>query len=178
MAAQPTLEDGILYVGAFDGKVYAIHADTGEPVEGFDPGSAENWIWSEVLAAGGQLYVTSLDGKLYALDPDSGASIPPYPYDSGAVDGAQDGIRAAPVQAGEYVVIAMQAGLVRAIQNAQPQWTWPSGSTPQASILTTPAFSGGKVYLALMPSEGPVQVQTLDAETGNPGWAFIPAEGQ
>lgn len=178
LAAQPTLEDGILYVGAFDGQVHAIHADTGKRVEGFDSGSAENWIWSEVLAADGQLFVTSLDGKLYALDPDSGASIPPYPYDSGAVDGTQDGIRAAPVQAGEYVVIATQAGLVRAIQDAQPQWTWPSGSAPQASILTTPVFSGGKVYLALMPSEGPVQVQTLDAETFNPGWAFTPAEGQ
>jgi outer membrane protein assembly factor BamB len=178
MAAQPILEDGILYVGAFDGKVYAIRADTGEPVEGFDSGSAGNWIWSEPLAADGQLYVTSLDGKLYALDPASGASLPPYPYPSGEVDSTQDGMRAAPVQAGEYVVVATQAGLVRAIQDAQSSWTWPSGSTPQASILTTPVVSDGRVYVALMPGSGPVQVQTLDAETGSPGWTFTPPEGQ
>jgi outer membrane protein assembly factor BamB len=178
IAAQPILEDGILYVGTFDGKVYAIHADTGKRVEGFEPTSAGNWIWSEPLAADGQLYVTSLDGKLYALDPASGASLPPYPYNSGQVDGTQDGIRAAPVHAREYVVVATQAGWVRAIQDAQPQWTWPSGGAPQAPVLTTPVVSGGRIYVALMPNEGPVQVQTLDAETGNPGWTFTPPEGQ
>jgi outer membrane protein assembly factor BamB len=178
MAAQPTLEDGILYVGAFDGQVHAIHADTGKRVEGFDSMTAGNWIWSEVLVADGQLFVTSLDGKLYALDPATGASLPSYPYDSGAASDTQDGIRAAPVQAGEYVVVATQAGWVRAIQNAQPQWIWPSGGAPQAPVLTTPVVSGGRVYVALIPNEGPVQLQTLDAETGSPGWVFTPSEGQ
>jgi outer membrane protein assembly factor BamB len=178
MAAQPILEDGILYVGAFDGKVYAIRADTGEPVEGFDSGSAGNWIWSEVLAANGQLFVTSLDGKLYALDPASGASLPPYPYNSGEVGGSQDGIRAAPVEAGEYIAIATQAGWIRAIQDGQPRWTWPSGGSPQAPVLTTPVVSGGKIYVALMAEKAPVQVQALDAETGNPAWTFALSEGQ
>jgi outer membrane protein assembly factor BamB len=51
MAAPPrlgdgfTLEDGILYIGAFDGRVHAVKADTGEIVEGFEF-LAENWIWS------------------------------------------------------------------------------------------------------------------------------------
>jgi outer membrane protein assembly factor BamB len=178
MAAQPIVEDGILYVGAFDGQVYAIHADTGERLEGFETMTAGNWIWSEVLPADGNLFVTSLDGKLYALDPATGASLPPYPYDGGAASDSQDGIRAAPVQAGEYILVATQAGWVRAIQNAQPQWTWPGGGAPEAPVLTTPVVSGGKVYVALMPKSGPAQLQTLDAETGTPGWQFTPSEGQ
>jgi outer membrane protein assembly factor BamB len=174
MAASPTLdaETGILYVGAFDGKVYAVDAETGDVVRGFDF-QAENWIWSKPLLADGQLFVTSLDGKLYALDPASGAVISPYPYNSADLSGKDDTVRADPIQVGERVVVAAQSGRVIAVQNAQQQWYWPSG-TPNAEILTTPVLGEGIVYSVLMNG----QVQSLDAETGVPGWTFTPPEGE
>jgi outer membrane protein assembly factor BamB len=169
MAAQPTIEDGILYVGAFDGKVYALDADTGEPAEGFEF-KAGNWIWSEVLMSGGQLYVTALDGLLYALDPATGAVVSPYPYNSGDLSGGNDAIRAAPVEAGEAIVIASQSGRVAAVNTATPRWSWPGG-VPEAEVYTTPVVSGGTVFVILMNG----QVQALEADNGAVGWSFLPA---
>jgi outer membrane protein assembly factor BamB len=174
MAAQPRLDAarGILYVGAFDGRVYAVHADSGELLEGFDF-KAGNWIWSEVLVTNDALYVTSLDGRLYALDPSTGAVIPPYPYDSAEITGTSDSIRAAPVQAGDLIVVATESGRVVAVKDGVRQWLWPSG-LPQAGILTTPVVVGDTIYVILMNG----QVQTLNAATGVAGWAFSVAAAQ
>ncbi len=171
-AAQPILADGILYVGAFDGRLYAIHADSGQAVEGF-AFQADNWIWSEALLADGRLYVTALDGRLYALDPATGAVLPPYPYDSKEATGQRDLLRAAPVQAGDRILVVTRSGRVIAVRDGVGQVWWPSG-LPQAEILTTPVVAAGRVYLALMNG----QVQTLDAETGVPGWFFSPPAGK
>jgi outer membrane protein assembly factor BamB len=172
MAAPPALEDGILYVGAFDGRVHAVDAASGEPIEAFEF-LAENWIWSTPLLAGGQLYVTSLDGKLYTLDPSSGAVL--STYDSGEVSGGKDVLRAAPVQAGESIVVASESGRIIAVQDAQRRWYWPSG-VPEAGVYTTPVVSGGRIYVLLMDG----QVQALEAGTGAqvPGWPFSPPQGE
>jgi outer membrane protein assembly factor BamB len=168
IAAQPSLHvaNGFLYVGTFDGKAYAIDANSGELVESFEFQS-ENWIWSEILADAEPLHVTSLDGKLYALDPASGAVVPPYPFDSSEIGNASDRIRAAPVPAGESIVVATENGFVIAVKDARRQWSWPGG-TPQTAILTNPVVGQGKVYVVLQNGD----VQSLDAETGVPGWSF------
>ena len=172
VAAQPTLDasSGVLYAGAFNGQVYALRADSGEIVDGFQF-QANGWIWSEALQVDGRLYVTSLDGKLYALDPSSGAMIAPYPYSSAEksaeIPDQKDSIRAAPVQAGELIVVATESGRIIAVKDARRQWYWPSG-LPQAAIYTTPVVSAGRLYVILRNGN----VQTLDAETGALGWVF------
>ncbi len=174
MAAQPTLDEtrGVVYVGAFDGRVYAIEADSGQLVDGFEF-QAENWIWSEVLLDGDLLYVTSLDGKLYALEPETGAVVPPYPFDSSTVGGRDDRIRAAPVKVGESVILATENGRVMSVKGGQLQWSWPGG-TPTAGILTRPVLSGEMVYVILQDG----QVQALNAENGGQGWVFTPPQAQ
>ena len=178
MAAQPTLdaENGVLYVGAFDGKVHAIDVASDAPafVEGFDF-QADDWIWSEVLLSDGQLFVTSLDGKLYALDPSSGAVIPPYPYDTGEAGLEGDRIRAAPILAGELVVVATESGRVVGVKDATRQWVWPTGGVPEVGILATPVVSGGIVYVILTDSG---VVQALNAADGGQKWRFSPPEAQ
>jgi outer membrane protein assembly factor BamB len=155
--------DGILYAGAFDGRVHAIKADSGEPVEGFDF-QAGNWIWSTPIMVDGQLFVTALDGSLYALEPDTGNVVAPYPYDSGEIDGGKDVIRANPVEAGETIIIGTEKGRVIAVKGGQRSCSWPSG-TPDSAVYTTPVVSGDKVYVVRMDGE----VHTLDVtalETG------------
>jgi outer membrane protein assembly factor BamB len=175
LAAGPILDPqrGILYVGGFDGKLYAIDADSGQAVEGFDF-QAQNWIWSEVLLVNDELYVTSLDGKLYTLDPVTGMEISPA-FDSGTVSGQDesDTIRAAPVQAGEFILVATESGRVIAVKDGVSQWSWPSGA-PEVAVLTTPIVRDGRVYVAL--ANG--QLQTLQADSGVQGWSFSPPEGQ
>ena len=164
MAAPPrlgdgfTLEDGILYIGAFDGRVHAVKADTGEIVEGFEF-LAENWIWSLPLMVDDELFVTSLDGRLYALEPSTGAVIAPYPYNSAEIDNKKDMIRAAPVKADEFIIVATESGRVIAVraETAQRGCYWPSG-TPQSEIYTTPIVSGDLIYVILMNG----QVYTVD----------------
>jgi len=172
MAAPPTLDtgSGILYVGAFDGRAHALRADTGERLDGFTF-RADNWIWSEVLVAEDRLYVTSLDGRLYALDPETGDVLPPYPFDAGTIAGAESAIRTSPVLAGENVIFGTEAGRVVAVSNGQQRWTWPSG-LPESPVYTTPVVGEDRVYVVLMNGN----VQSLDAETGAPGWAFVPPQ--
>lgn len=174
VAASPVMDEAgeILYVGAFDGRLYAIQADSGERVEGFEF-RADNWIWSEPLLTGGRVYVTALDGRLYALDPATGAVIPPYPYDSGSLQGSNDVIRAAPAMAADNIVIATQAGRVAAVQNAQTVWDWPSG-VPEDAIYTTPIVVEGTIYVVLRNG----QVVTLNAENGMQGWTFSPPSAE
>jgi outer membrane protein assembly factor BamB len=174
LAAQPVHdpESGVLYVGDFDGRLHAIHADSGKPLDGFDF-RAENWIWSEVLLANDQVYVTALDGKLYALDPATGATSAGYPFDSGDVSDQSESIRAAPVQAGEFIIVATEGGKVIALKDGMQRWSWPSG-TPEAPVLTTPVVLNDWVYVAL--ADG--RVQTLQADSGVQIWSFAPAQGQ
>jgi outer membrane protein assembly factor BamB len=110
--------------------------------------------------------VTSLDGRLYALEPSSGAVIAPYPYNSAEIDNKDDVIRAAPVQSGEFIIVATQAGRVIAVraENAQRGCYWPSG-TPESAIYTTPVVSGDLIYVILMNG----QVHTLDREALDSG---------
>lgn len=174
MAAQPTFDEtrGVVYVGAFDGRVYAIEADSGQLVDGFEF-QAENWIWSEVLLDADLLYVTSLDGKLYALEPETGAVAPPYPFDSGTVGDKDSRIRAAPIKAGDSIVVATESGRVISVRDGQVRWSWPGG-TPAAGILTTPVLSGETLYVILQNG----QVQALNAENGGQGWTFTPPQAQ
>jgi outer membrane protein assembly factor BamB len=168
MSEQPTLDlvNGVVYVGAFDARVYAVDAATGEAVEGFDF-KAENWVWSKVLLGTEEIYVTSLDGRLYALDLATGVVIPPYPYNSGEIDGDDDVLRASPIHARDAIVVAAESGRVIVVKDGVRQWYWPSG-TPEASILTTPVASETTLYVVMMNGN----VQSLDMETGVPGWGF------
>ena len=164
LAARPTLDagTGILYIGDFVGKVNAVHADSGQAVEGF-AFQAKNWIWSEALLAGDRLYVTSLDGNLYALDPATGAVLPSFPFDGGDV------LRAAPVQSGDTVFVASKEGKVTAVdgRTGVQLWQWPSGlSTTQ--ILTTPVVVDGTLYVL----QATGQMVALEADTGVQNWSF------
>lgn len=59
--------DGTLYLGAMDGKVYAINPD-GSQKWAFDTGTE---IWSSpAIATDGTVYVGAMNGTLYALNPD------------------------------------------------------------------------------------------------------------
>jgi len=168
LATQPSPNDGTLYQGAFDGRVYAVEAVSGQQVSGFDF-RAQNWIWSEVLVEDGRLYVSSLDGKLYALDAATGQVLAGFPYSTEATDY----VRAAPVQGGDLAIIATGNGRVIAVNSTsgQVKWQWPAtGFTPVSGILTTPVVSGERVYLLL--TNG--QVRALNVADGSEvsGWIF------
>ena len=68
----PVVEAGLVYVGGYDGKVYAVNADTG----------ALRWVYPRQgylkpvvggpIVAGDRVFFGSSDGKVYALDAATG----------------------------------------------------------------------------------------------------------
>jgi outer membrane protein assembly factor BamB len=65
-----TAQDGTVYVGSLDRKVYALNGVTGQKLWEYATGS--NVVASPAVAADGTVYVGSLDRKVYALRGDSG----------------------------------------------------------------------------------------------------------
>ena len=68
--SSPTVYNNMIYVGSFDGKVYALNALTGKAIWTFQTLAA---IYSSPAIFGGVVYVGSLDHNLYALNASTGS---------------------------------------------------------------------------------------------------------
>ena len=72
MLSSPAVADGMVCVGALDGKVYALDASTGAFKWSYQTGYT---IASSPAVANGMVYIGSEDNKTYALDASSGKLI-------------------------------------------------------------------------------------------------------
>ena len=70
VSSQPTVVDGVVYFGSWDGKEYAVEAKTGKKIWEYDCGSSSR---SGAAYADGVLYFGDIAGRLYALDAKTGA---------------------------------------------------------------------------------------------------------
>ena len=75
----PTVSDGMLYVGADDGNVYALDATDGGPVWTFETGDV---VRSPAVVSDGIVYAGSNDNMLYALDCGTGDLL--WQHDTGS----------------------------------------------------------------------------------------------
>lgn len=82
VSSQPTVVDGVVYFGSWDGKEYAVDAGTGKKIWEYDCG-----VPARVGAAydNGILYFGDLAGRLYAVEAKTGAlkwkeRIDPHPH--------------------------------------------------------------------------------------------------
>ena len=73
--------DGTVYVGSFDGKVYAINGKSGDKLWEFETGDSLYGVSSSpAIGSDGTVYVGSHDNKLYAIKTDSiGPAKSPWP---------------------------------------------------------------------------------------------------
>ena len=62
--SSPTVANGVIYVGSYDGKIYAFDAKTGTDLWSFATGAR---ITSSPIVLDGILYVGSTDHTLYAF---------------------------------------------------------------------------------------------------------------
>ncbi len=72
LAAQPVVADGVAYVPASDGVLYALSADAGTVQWRFDSGSV---FHSRPVAAGERVYITAADATLYAIRSATGRAV-------------------------------------------------------------------------------------------------------
>ncbi len=64
MASSPAVAEGVVYVGSFDGKVYALESASGAFMWSYPTG---NMVVSSPAVAEGVLYVGSYDHMVYAF---------------------------------------------------------------------------------------------------------------
>ncbi|HUW46962.1 MAG TPA: PQQ-binding-like beta-propeller repeat protein, partial [Dehalococcoidia bacterium] len=69
--ASPVINEGIVYAGCLDGRVYAIEAKTGEKLWEFDSG---NPIVSSPVLMENLLIVANEAGNVYVINPETGDS--------------------------------------------------------------------------------------------------------
>ncbi len=72
----------LVYVGAYDGRVYAINGQTGV-TEWTTPPTGGPIDSSPALSEDGSLYVGSQDGKMYCFDSEDGTQVWAAPFDTG-----------------------------------------------------------------------------------------------
>jgi eukaryotic-like serine/threonine-protein kinase len=70
--SSPAVQNSLLFIGAADSNVYAIHVRTGERVWTF---KTNDHVESTPLVSGDKLYAGSNDGSIYSLDLSSGRKI-------------------------------------------------------------------------------------------------------
>ena len=152
--SSPAVAGGMVYVGSYDGKVYALDGSTGALVWNYTTG---NVVYSSPAVAGGMVYVGS-GYNVYALDASTGSfkwsnTTGGYVLSSPAVaDGKvfvgswDDKVYGLNASTGTYV------------------WTYTTGSVVQSS----PAVADGKVFVGSWDHN----VYALDASTGSFKWSY------
>ena len=102
--SSPAVADGVVFVGSWDAKVYALNATTGAQVWSY---SADYWwYWSSPAVAGGIVFVGSQDGYVYALNAATGALV--WSYATG------DTVDSSPTVVGGVVFVGSNDGKVYA----------------------------------------------------------------
>jgi outer membrane protein assembly factor BamB len=122
---------GNVYVGGFDGKLYAFNAKTGAAVAGFPVTLGGAVIYSTPAVVGGKVYVgtTAPDSKLYAFNATNGAPVAGFPKQLGGA------IFSTPAVALGNVYVASADGKIHGFN-----------ATTGASVPGFPATAGGLFF--------------------------------
>lgn len=104
----PAVHEDMLYVGAEDGKLYALHTGTGKGTWLFDTRTS---VGSTPIVADGIVYFGAADGRVYAIDTRTGAEVPSW---KGGF-ATQDEIAGAPAVAHGIVYVISMDQVLHAI---------------------------------------------------------------
>jgi outer membrane protein assembly factor BamB len=140
IAASPAVVGDMVYVGALDGKLYALNAGSGKQAWAFDTRST---IGSSPTVVDGTIYFGSGDGKVWAIDAKTGEPSAPW---KGVVK-SSDEITGAPAVANGFVYALSLDQVLHAVGSATGKERWQqrvSGSVLNKS----PIAVGDFVYVA------------------------------
>lgn len=153
----PVVADGTVYVGAYNGKVYAIDADSGSDVWNYDTDSP---IAGGVAVAGDTLFVGTSDGELHAIDVASGESKQGFPFQT------EKKIWSTPVVQDGTVYFGSLDHRLYAVDAGTGELKWDFET--DGGIASPPLVVGGVVYVGSFDSK----FYAVDAYTGEEKWAF------
>jgi outer membrane protein assembly factor BamB len=158
MESSPVIYEDMLYVGAEDGKVYCLDAQTGEWIWDFQ---TQNEVDSTPTVVDDVVYFGSADMKLYALNASSGEEIWNYSF---AASFGQ--IVSSPIIYQNMVIIGSKDGNLYAINITSHllEWTFPT----EDEIWGSAAAFQSYVYIGSLDG----RLYCLWGENGTEKWNF------
>lgn len=156
IVAPPLQVDNVVYVGTADNFVYALDAESGAEIWGFETGHS---IWGQPAYRDGVLLAASMDRALHALDAETGEELWEARF-AGALPSE-------PVLNEGLVYVSSFDSQVHAldIQTGEQVWSAPDGGAA-GWVWGAPAYSDGVVYFADITGI----VYAVDSATGAPLW--------
>jgi outer membrane protein assembly factor BamB len=151
--SSPLFFDGVLYVGAQDGKLHALDGETGETL--WASGAFGGHL-SPIAIAGDVVYVGGLNGAVNARHRQTGQRIWLFNA-SGSVWGAPLVVEDTVFVVSERATHALDA------QTGQARWQFDTG--PHRGFVASPAYDAGLLYAAVGPN-----LFAFEAETGQVRW--------
>jgi outer membrane protein assembly factor BamB len=154
--SSPLVVDGLVYVGAHNGRLYAVDARTGRQRWSFQaPGD----IKGSAALANGYVVVGDYAGNVHALDPRTGAERWTY----------TGGVRfyGGPAVSGSTIVIGDVGGAVIALDARTGAERW-RHSTGGAYVYSTPAIADGTAFIGSYTGT----FQALSLDDGSVRWSF------
>src|SRR5208282_4498394 len=160
--SSPAVVGGVVYVGSWDGNLYALNASDGDELWSYQTGSQ---VWSSPAIANGVLYIVSYDGDVFALNATSGSPI----WINHKISFADTEAFSSPAVANGVVYLCVgtdDGGYLYALDASDGVilWSYPIGFT-----FSSPAVADGVVYVG---SASNNSVYALDASNGAEIWNY------
>jgi outer membrane protein assembly factor BamB len=155
-----TVQDGVVYVGAFNGDFYALNETTGDLIWTY---VTDGDIWSSAAVANGIVYFTCRDFNIYALNATTGNKIWNFTTD--------DETWSSPVVYGGVVYFGANDNIFYALNAITGEREW--SFTTRGHIRSSPAIVDGVVYISSQDG----YLYALNASTGAQIWRSPTGDG-
>ena len=155
ITGSPAVDEGIVVIGSFNGKVFALNATTGEPIWNFTTGDV---VESSPTIYEGKVYIGSDDDHLYCLNLTTGEQI--WNYTTGG------DVKSCPAVYQGMVYFGSMDNHTYCLNATTGEQIW--NFTTGGGIEGSPAIYAGKVYIGSLDHK----LYCLDATTGNHVWNF------
>ena len=160
ITASPSLRNDIVYVGSWDGNLYAVDSITGDLRWKFETG----WgVDTTPANSNGKVYFGSTDNNFYCLNEEDGRLI--WYFNCKAA------IHSSPVVYGEYVIFGSDDGRLYALNkiNGDLEWSYAPGysinNDDVNNYITTPILSDPVVENSIVYISAKGTIYALDAQT-------------
>ncbi|MCJ7744172.1 MAG: PQQ-binding-like beta-propeller repeat protein [Dehalococcoidales bacterium] len=160
----PAVSDNLVYVGGYNGKVYAYPSAGREEPKWLYPrqGNLAGPIVGSLVTAQGRVYFASASGTVYALDAAEGYKVWDFR--------TKEKIWSTPVIAGDTVFIGTFGKKLYALNIADGTKKWEFKA--EGAIVATPVVDGNTVYIGSFDRK----LYALDTATGSLKWKFPAVE--
>jgi outer membrane protein assembly factor BamB len=154
------VQDGVVYVGSFNGDFYALNSTTGDLIWTY---VTEGDVWSSAAVANGMVYFTCRDFNIYALDATTGSRVWNFTTDGETWS--------SPAVYGGVVYFGSNDNIFYALNATTGEMEW--SFTTEGHIRSSPAIIDGVVYISSQDG----YLYALNAATGVQIWRSLTGDG-